>query len=588
MTFSTESNFWSSFFVSDRLLSGIIIILLYIIIITIVGYILSPYITKIYLDQNTRLRRYTDPVISFIEKIVGVDRNEKYSIKYYFLSLIIFNAFAGILCLLAILIQADFFPVPGQKAMNLTLAINTVISFLTNTDLQHYSSPSRLPFFLFEFVIIGLMFLSAGTGFAASIAFVRGIVSEDGKLGNFFHDFLVSIFDLILPLSVLATILLIIFGVPDTTYSSITFHPFFGTMTFTIPIGPVASMESIKFIGTNGGGFYGANSAYPFENPNWITNLIEVVSMTVIPTASIFAFGNAIGNKKLGNLLYTVVFSIFIFSALFTFFGEITGIPSYYNLGFMYGGNYIGKETAIGLSQSSIFNSASTITSTGAVNSALIDYTPAGILGVLFPLLLNDPLGGVGTGILNIFSYLIFTVFLVSLMVGKLPEFMGFKISSKEIKYSTYSLITHPLIIIVPLGFTLLFSSILMGSFVNSGSDKITQLLYEYASAAANNGSEMGGFLTNSPFFNLIDAAIMLLGRYLIMFFQLLIAQSLSFRKPKMEYGRNFSVGSFWFGLMLAFVILLFGLLSFFPILATGPLLSWGRSFDLFIGGVFR
>lgn len=578
---SSTGNFWIDFFVNNRMVSGIIIIIIYLAVISLLGFLLAPYIKKLYTGENTKLRRFTAPVIKKIEAYAGVDPNNTSSFKGYFLTLIIFNFIVGVFSLLFLIIQGYFFKFPGQRPMNFYLALNTVISFLTNTNLQHYSSPLRLSYTDVTIVIIGLMYESAATGFAASMAFIRGIISDDGKLGNFFHDFLVSIFDLLLPLSILATILLITFGVPDTTYTSIIIHPFFDKFTVGIPVGPVASLEGIKNIGTNGGGFYGTNAGYPFENPSWITNIIEVISFTIIPIGSIFAIGQVLDNRKFSRMLFGVIMTLFAFSAFLAFFGEMAGVPSISTLGINFGGNYIGKETAIGISQSAIFGSAATLTSTGAANAALIDYTPAGILGVLFPILLNDPLGGVGTGVLNIFSYVIFTVFLVSLMVGKLPELMSLKISSKEIKYSTFSLIIHPLIIIVPLGFTLLFGPILMESFVNTRPDQITALLYEYASSASNNGSEIGGFATNSVFFNLMDSVIMLLGRYPIIAFQLIVAESFSHKKPKVQYGRSVDVGSFWFGFMLLFTMIILGLISFFPILAAGPLLAWGRAFSL-------
>ncbi|EQB72027.1 MAG: hypothetical protein AMDU1_APLC00014G0039 [Thermoplasmatales archaeon A-plasma] len=198
---------------------------------------------------------------------------------------------------------------------------------------------------------------------------------------------------------------------------------------------------------------------------------------------------------------------------------------------------------------------------------------------------MNDPLGSVGTEVLNIFMYVIFTVFITSLMVGKLPEIMSLKIGSREIRYSTLSLVTHPLLVIIPFGITLLLPQF-MTSFVNTGPDKITQLLYEFATAASNNGSEVGGFVTNQPFFNYVDGIVMLLGRYLLMGFQLLIAQSFSYKKPKVQVARTVDPGSFLFGFTLFFVMILLGLLSFFPILALGPLLAFAKAFNLFILGV--
>ncbi len=582
---TSQGNFWTNFFVIDRYVSGVVIILLYLAVLSIMGYILAPYISKIYSGQNTWLRKYTDPIISLIERAAGVDREKTYSFRYYFISLVFFNFIVAIFCYFLLVIQGQYFPVPGQRPMNPFLAFNTVASFITNTNIQDYSSPLRLTYIGITMVIITLMYVSAATGFAASMAFVRGILNDDGKIGNFFHDFLVSLFDLILPLSLLATVLLIVCGVPDVTYSSITIHPFFQTYTVNIPIGPIASLEGIKVIGTNGGGFYGANSGYPFENPSWITNIIEMVSYTIIPFASIFALGRVLGNRRFSMMLYGVIMVLFVFGSLLTFFAEMAGTPSYSLLGFSFGGNFIGKETALGISQSSVFAVGSTMTSTGAANSGLLDYTPAGILGILFPMLLNDPLGGVGTGVLNIFSYVIFTVFIVSLMVGKLPELMSLKIESTEIKYSTFTLIFHPIIIIVSLGVVILFAPTLMGSFINTRADQITQLLYEFASAASNNGSAMEGFTVNSPFFNVLIGVLVILGRYPIIAFQLYIAQSFAVKKPKVQFGRTVDIGSFWFGFMLLFTMILLGLISFFPILSTGPLLAWGKAFSLTMGG---
>ncbi|MHB8361858.1 MAG: potassium-transporting ATPase subunit KdpA, partial [Thermoplasmataceae archaeon] len=546
------------------------------------GFVIAEHIKKIYLGQRTFMTRFSEKAIYFIEKISGVNENESHSFRGYFFSMLVFNLMAGVFTLLFLLIQTNYFPLPGQRGFSLTLAINTITSFITNTNLQNYSSPQRLSYYELTIVIIGLMFIAAGTGFAASMAFIRGIIKDDGKLGNFFHDFLVAIFELILPLSLLATVIFILIGVPETTSSFLYIHPFFSKSVIGIPIGPVSSLEGIKNIGTNGGGFYGANAGYPFENPNWISNIIEVISFTIIPMGSIFALGRVLESRSFGRMVFGVIMALFLLSSFFTFFGEYAGIPSMSNLGLFYTGNFLGKETAIGISQSSVFASGATMTSTGAANVAINSLTPAGVLGVLFPILINDPLGGVGTGILNIFTYVIFTVFLVSLMVGKLPELFSLKISSKEIKYSTYSLISHPLLIVIPLGITLLIPS-LMSTFVSPKPDQITELLYEFASSAANNGSAMGGFTTNQAYYNILEAGIMMAGRYMIIGFQLMIAQSFAFKKPKVNYGRSVNIGSFWFGFMLFFTMILLGLLSFFPVLALGPLLAWAKAFNLIV-----
>ncbi len=347
----------------------------------------------------------------------------------------------------------------------------------------------------------------------------------------------------------------------------------------------MATWEAIKNIGTNGGGFYGSNAAMPLENPNWFTNLVEFLSFTVIPLGSILSLGKVFNNRGFARTLYIVLISIFFFTTFMTFFAEYSGIPSITSLGTLFTGNMMGKETAIGISQSSIFSSGAVFTSTGAADSVLLAFTPAGLLGLMGNLILNDPLGGVGTGVLNIFMYVIFAIFITSLMVGKLPELMSIKISSKEIKYSTLSLVTHPLLVLIPFGITMLLPALVIGD-PNPRPDVISSVLYEFLSAASNNGSEVGGFATNTAFFNIADGILMLMGRFILMGLQLAIAQSFATKSPKVETGRTIETGSPLFALMLFVTIIMLGVLSFFPVLALGPFLSWAKDFNLFIGGL--
>ncbi len=529
--------------------------------------------------------RISGPVVRAFERFLGEDAKKQMEFREYFTSILVFSLFLGAIGFAVIYFQHDLPFSFSNNHMTPSLIFNTVSSFLTNTNLQHYSNPFDLSYFSTTFVITGFMFISAGIGFAASMAFIRGILSENGKIGNFYHDFLVSEFYLLFPLSVVLTFILVLSGIPQTMTPYLTITPVLSHTAFRLPLGPVATLESIKTIGTNGGGFYGANAGFPLGNPDWFTNMVELEALLLIPLASILSLGKVFDNKRFATMLYGVIMIIFVFTSFLSFFGEMSGIPSITALGMSFTGNMLGKETALGISQSTLFSVGSTITSTGAVNSALINYTPVGIMGPLLDLLMNDPLGGVGTGVLNIFMYVIFTVFITSLMVGKLPEIMSLKIGSREIRYSTLSLVTHPLLVIIPFGITLLLPQF-MTSFVNTGPDKITQLLYEFATAASNNGSEVGGFVTNQPFFNYVDGIVMLLGRYLLMGFQLLIAQSFSYKKPKVQVARTVDPGSFLFGFTLFFVMILLGLLSFFPILALGPLLAFAKAFNLFILGV--
>lgn len=579
---TTSTSFWQNFFLTNRVVSGSVIILLYLFLISIFGYIISGHIYKIYTDRRTVFSPVARPIIRFLEKILGESNEKEMNFREYLSSLLIFSLAAGIVGFLTLILESHFF---GGKPISISLAFNTVVSFLTNTNMQHYSDPTLFSYFSQTFVILGLMFLSAATGFAASMAFVRGIRNDNGGIGNFYHDLLVSLFELILPLTLIVTVILVLLGIPETTSSYITIYPIFSSLPVHIPVGPIASWEAIKNLGTNGGGFYGANAAFPFSNPDWMTNLVEVVSFTLIPLGSIMSLGRVFNNRRFGFTLYAVIMTLFAFSAFFTFFGEFAGVPAQSGLGLIFTGNMLGKEQAFGISQSSLFSVGAVMTSTGAANTSLIQMTPAGILGVLFGLLLNDPLGGVGTGVLNIMSYVIFTVFISSLMIGRLPEIMSIKIGAREIKYSSLSIITHPILIMIPLGLTVI-SPVLMATFINSPPSQITQLLYEFASAASNNGSEMGGFMTNQLFFNAVDAVIMILSRFLLIGFQLYIGQSFAYKSPKEQNTRNIDPGSPVFGLLLLFVLILVGLLSFFPVLALGPFLLWAHDFSLSLIGV--
>ncbi len=582
---SGGSNFWATFFESQRLLSGTIIILIYILLLSIFAYLISGYIAKLYRGEKTWLDPVSGRLVNFFINMFGEDARKDTKMKEYFITLIVFNAAAGIIAFVFFFFQS-YIPFAGiTHNYSFSLSFNTVTSFLTNTNLQHYSDPLHLSYLSKTFVLTGLMFLSASTGFAVSMAFIRGILNENGRIGNFYRDFLVSVFYLIFPLTILVTIIFILSGVPQDLSQYVNVNPILSGGIQRLPLGPVATWEAIKNIGTNGGGFYGSNAAMPLENPNWFTNLVEFLSFTVIPLGSILSLGKVFNNRGFARTLYVVLISIFFFTTFMTFFAEYSGIPSITSLGTIFTGNMLGKETAIGISQTSIFSSGAVFTSTGAADSVLLAFTPAGLLGLMGNLILNDPLGGVGTGVLNIFMYVIFAIFITSLMVGKLPEIMSIKISSKEIKYSTLSLVTHPLLVLIPFGITMLLPALVIGD-PNPRPDVISSVLYEFLSAASNNGSEVGGFVTNTAFFNITDGILMLLGRFVLMGLQLAIAQSFATKSPKVETGRTIETGSPLFALMLFVTIIMLGVLSFFPVLALGPFLSWAKDFNLFIGGM--
>lgn len=579
------SSFWVSFFNSQRLVSGTVILLIYIVLMSIFAYLISGFLAKIYREESTWLDPISGRVVNFFVKLFGEDARREMKMRDYFVSLLIFNFAAGVIAF-AFLFFQSYLPFSGVNTdFSTSLSFNTITSFLTNTNLQHYSSPLQLSYLSKTLVITGLMFLSASTGFAVSIAFLRGILNEKGTIGNFYRDFLVSTFYVILPLTIIVTVIYILSGVPQDLSQYVTVHSILSPGVQQIPLGPVSTWNAIEVIGTNGGGFYGSNLASPLANPNWFTNLVSFVGFTILPMGAILSLGKVFDNRGFARTLYVVLISILLFTSFMTYFAEYSGIPSISSLGVLFTGNMFGKETALGISQTSIFSIGAVFTSTGASNAVLLAFTPAGLLGMMGDLILNDPLGGVGTGLLNIFMYVIFAIFITSLMVGKLPEIMNIKIGSKEIKYSTLSLVTHPLLVLIPFGLTMLLPALIIGD-PNPKPDVISGVLYEFLSAASNNGSEVGGFLTNTFFFNIIDGVLMLLGRFVLMGLQLAIAQSFATKSPKVETGRTVETGSPLFALMLFVTIIMLGVLSFFPVLALGPFLSWAKDFNLFIGGL--
>ncbi len=574
-------SFWSQFFLVHQGISGLIVIFIYISIISLIAFAFSDYVVPLYKDEDTPLRPYTSYIIGFFEKLIGPLSLKRMKFKEYFLNLLFFNFVAALAAFLFIYLLNSPGALSGRP-LTVPEMVNTVVSFTTNTDMQHFPVAGHFPQFAIFFSILGLMVVAPVTGFAASMAFIRGIRTNEENIGNFYHDFLVALFDLFIPLTVLFTILFAIEGLPETLLSSVATNHFQASTARILPLGPVASFVSFSAVGTNGAAFYPSNSAFPLQNPSWFSNLTEIVAFTLVPLASIFSLGRVLGNKNFSRMLYGTVIFIYLFASVFTFYFELHGIPLYRNLGIHYTGNMIGKENAIGIAQSSVFNVGATISSAGLTNSALIGYTPGGIIGIMVGLMINDPLGGFGTSVINIFTFVIFTAFLASLMVGKLPELMGFKLGAKEIKYSTLSLITHPLVVLVPLGLV----AVAFGALSIQGNPSpqtITELFYEFTSAASNNGSSIGGLPFGRPFFEYLESIIMILGRYLLLGFQLYIAQLFANRRPRSESPNTVKVGSPYFGLLLLAVIMAIGLLSYFPVLALGPFLSFARDLGLLL-----
>lgn len=515
--------------------------------------------------------RIFNKVDNTIYKIFKIDKEEM-NWKQYVLALIITNAvmiFAGYLILR---IQGIGFFNPSEiGGMEASLSFNTIISFMTNTNLQHYSGESGLSYLSQMLVIIYMMFTSAATGYAACMAFIRGLVGKKKTLGNFYVDMVRITTRVLVPLAFIVGVLLISQGVPQTLGGTETVRTIEGNLQ-DIARGPVAALESIKHVGTNGGGFFGANSSHPFENPTIVSNMIEMLSMMILPGSCVIAFGYMIGNKKQSKAVFGAMGIIFLVGLLICWTSEKAGNPELAAAGLSQAmGNMEGKELRFGIDQSALFTTVTTSFTTGTVNNMHDTLTPLGGLVPMLNMMLNVVFGGKGVGLMNMLMYSILTVFLCGLMVGRTPEFLSKKLEGREVKLVALSIIVHPLLI---LAFSALAVAIPAGleGITNGGFHGLSQILYEFSSASANNGSGFEGLADNTLFWNMTTGVAMFYGRYLAIVIQLAVVGSLANKKPVNTSVGTLKTDNFTFTILLVAIVLIIGALTFLPALVLGPI----------------
>jgi K+-transporting ATPase ATPase A chain len=468
------------------------------------------------------------------------------------------------------------FKFQGQLPLNPTglnppswdLALHTAISFVTNTNQQHYSGEITFSYFSQVLALGFLMFTSASTGIAVAIAFIRGVTGK--PLGNFYQDLTLGITRILLPLSIIGAIALVILGIPETLGPPVTVTTLEGS-TQVIATGPVAHFEIIKELGENGGGFFGINSAHPYENPNPATNLIETIAMVIIPMALIFTYGIFTQNLKQSWLLFSMVFGIYIVLIIITAIGEYQGNPLVNELLGESQPNLEGKEIRFGWAQTALWAVTTTGTMCGAVNGMHDSLMPNGGFATLFNMFLQIVWGGQGTGTAYLYIFLILTVFLTGLMVGRTPEFLGRKIEKREIVLASVILLVHPIIILLPSAVTLAFADTLAG-ISNPGFHGLSQVVYEYTSAAANNGSGFEGLADGTLWWNLSASVVLIAGRYIPIVALLFLAESLSHKQSVPITSGTLRTDTVLFTSVTAGVILILGALTFFPVLALGPI----------------
>ncbi len=544
--------------------------------------------------KKTFVDKVFDPVDNTIYHICQIDQSEM-TWKKYVVSLLTTNMIMALIGYLILRFQASLMlNLNGASAMEPSLSFNTVISFITNTNLQHYAGESQLSYLSQMMVIIFMMFTSAATGFSASMAFIRGLSGKTKGMGNFYVDLIRIITRVLLPASIVVGLLLVSQGVPQNLSGNITVATIEGKLQ-DIATGPVAALESIKHLGTNGGGFMSGNSTTPIENPTIVSNMIELISMMLLPGGCVIAFGHMIHNRKKksnnkkskriffgpeARPIFAVMSIIFIIGLSVCFFAESAGNPILQNIGLSQSmGSMEGKEMRFGIAQSSLFTAVTTSFTTGTVNNMHDTLTPLGGAVALMNMMLNVVFGGKGVGLMNMILYAILAVFICSLMIGRTPEYLGKKIDGKEMKLAALGIIIHPLLI---LGFTALAVAIPagLGGISNAGHHGLTQVLYEYASSAANNGSGFEGLADNTYFWNITTGIVMFFGRYTSIIIQLAIASSLMMKPRVNQSMGTLKTDTSTFTVSLLIVVLIFAALTFLPALALGPiaehLILWG------------
>lgn len=519
------------------------------------------HISKLILHEETIFEPFFSKIEKFIFKIT---KNQNMNIKTYI------GAFLGVNLTMLILTYI----ILALDGSSPSLAFNTAVSFVTNTNLQHYSG-EWLNGTMSRLALINLMFTSAASGLAVSMAIIRGILKI--RLGSFFEDLVKSITRLLLPLSIIAAIILVILGIPQTFNTQAVVKTLEGQYQ-VLTLGPSAAWEAIKHLGTNGGGIFSANSSHPFENISLYTNYIEMMCMMIIPGATIIGFGMAAKNKKQGWFIFLPIFALFLFSFFMLYHFEKQGVPIFSKYG-LNGINMEGKEMRFGLIASILFTDITTSFTTGSVNNMHDSLTPIGGMMPLWNMMLNCIFGGKGVGFMNILMYMMFGVFLCGLMVGRTPEFFEKKLEAKEMQIITFLILIHPIIILVPSAISLI-NDLGISGITNSGFHGISQVLYEYTSSAANNGSGFEGLGDGTAFWNIMTGIVMLLGRYISMILMLMVGYSL-YKKQAVPFNAStFKTDNLTFSFILFFIILIIGALTFLPALALGPIAEhlsiWG------------
>ena len=579
----------------------ILTILIYLIMVIPVGI----YVYHIAAGKHTFADPVFDHVDNVIYKVSGIKKDKGMNWKTYAIALLATNGVMILLGYIILRIQSiALFNPNGIGNMEESLSFNTIISFMTNTNLQHYSGESGLSYLSQMLVITFMMFVSAASGYAACIAFIRGLAGKTkDNVGNFFVDLVRITTRVLIPFSIVGGLLLVWQGVPQNFSGNVVVDTIEGAKQI-IAMGPVAALEIIKHLGTNGGGFLGANSSTPIENPTIISNLIELYSMMILPGACVITFGKMVRDRKKaqqaengelaeattlrtrrsftawmygreGRSIFAAMGIIFLIGLGVCFWSESQGNPALQEIGVSQSmGSMEGKEVRFGIAQSAMFTTTTTSFTTGTVNNMHDTLTPLGGMIPLLHMMLNVVFGGKGVGLMNMIMYAILAVFICGLMIGRTPEYLGKKIEGREMKLTALCIIIHPFLILSFSALAIALVNVLPDNngLTNPGFHGLSQVLYEYSSSAANNGSGFEGLADNTMFWNITAGLAMFFGRYLSIVIQLAIAGSLMKKRFVSESVGTLHTDTASFAVILVFVVYIFAALTFFPVLALGPI----------------
>lgn len=601
-------------------MSAIIQYVLYLVVLIVLAIPLGAYIKKVMNGEKTFLSKIFTPCENAVYKVMHIHKDEQMNWKKYAASVLIFSGIGLIFMFLLQLLQGVLPGNPqGLSGVKWDLSFNTAASFVTNTNWQAYSGESTLSYLTQALGLTVQNFVSAATGIAVLFALIRGFIKvKTNGLGSFWVDMTRIMIHILIPLNLVISLLLVGGGVIqnlkgaesvslvepiavsadgeilenaeidlESGIVTVDGKAVEGAEIVTeqfVPMGPAASQVAIKQTGTNGGGFNGVNSAHPLENPNAFTNIIEMISLLLIPAALCFTFGSAVKNKKQGIAIFMAMFTCLVIALSAVAVNEQLATPQLAQNGVnismidQAGGNMEGKETRFGIASSSTWAVFTTAASNGSVNSMHDSYTPLGGMVTMLLMQLGEVIfGGVGCGLYGMLAFAILTVFIAGLMVGRTPEFLGKKIEPYEMKWSVLVCLATPIAILVGSGIAAIIPSV-SDSLNNSGAHGFSELLYAYSSCGGNNGSAFAGFNANTVFLNISLGLVMLFARFLPIIGTLAIAGSLAGKKKIATTAGTLSTTNAMFVFLLIFIVLLVGALSFFPALALGPIAEFFQS----------